>query len=489
MTAIVLEFADDTSTFEAAFDDDSDFTVDLVIIEPGAGGGGSLSEQDVLDLLDSEGYVQQATIDTINDALADLGSIDATLSASITAEAATRLAQDNLLAPKANPTFTGTVTLPGNAGSALQATPLQQVQSLIAAAKTELLGGAPAAALDTLLELGERLLDDEDAVSALTTTVASKLAIAQNLADLADVAQARINLGLRIGTDVQAYSSTLATIAAITTTLFGRGFLSLTDAAAARAYLELGTAATHAHSDYQAASAILATLAALSSVANLTTLAGLSSVTNLSALAGLTGAADKGIRFTAAGTMATFDQTSFGRTLAGLADQAAAASTLKIPTSLLNAQGPALTGISGTPQSFLTSALAVSSLAAGDRLEAVILAEYSNASGGSRTLDVVASFGANSLSVQTASVADAAVQVIEVSVDIFALSTSVQEWAYKVTHSSGAAGANGVVRLRRLTGNQDTTSSKNLDVTINSSGAGGTQTARAYSIRVRKIPA
>lgn len=44
--------------------------------------------------------------------------------------------------------------------------------------------------------------------------------------------------------------------------------------------------------------------------AALTTLAALASVANLSALAGLTGAADKGIRFTGAGTMALVDQKS-----------------------------------------------------------------------------------------------------------------------------------------------------------------------------------
>lgn len=73
----------------------------------------------------------------------------------------------------------------------------------------------------------------------------------------------------------------------------------------------------------QAAAANLSTLAGLASVSNLSTLAALASVVNLSALAGLTGAADKGIRFTGVGTMAVFDQTSFGRTLAGLANAAA----------------------------------------------------------------------------------------------------------------------------------------------------------------------
>lgn len=44
---------------------------------------------------------------------------------------------------------------------------------------------------------------------------------------------------------------------------------------------------------------------------------------NLAALAGLTGAADKGIRFTAAGALATHDLTSFGRSLVGTSNLAA----------------------------------------------------------------------------------------------------------------------------------------------------------------------
>jgi hypothetical protein len=49
--------------------------------------------------------------------------------------------------------------------------------------------------------------------------------------------------------------------------------------------------------------------------ADLSTLAGLASVSNLSALAGLSGAADKGVQFTGAGTMATYDLTAAGKAL------------------------------------------------------------------------------------------------------------------------------------------------------------------------------
>ncbi len=49
---------------------------------------------------------------------------------------------------------------------------------------------------------------------------------------------------------------------------------------------------------------------------------------NLTALAGLTGAANKGAYFTAAGAMSLYDLTVFGRSLGGVADDAAARSLI-----------------------------------------------------------------------------------------------------------------------------------------------------------------
>lgn len=63
-------------------------------------------------------------------------------------------------------------------------------------------------------------------------TATGVLLAANNLNDLNNVTTARINLGLVIGTDVQAWNSDLNAIAALGTTSYGRGLLTLVNQAA-----------------------------------------------------------------------------------------------------------------------------------------------------------------------------------------------------------------------------------------------------------------
>lgn len=165
----------------------------------------------------------------------------------------------------------------------------------ILSAINALKAGAPGA-LDTLNEIATQLANDESVVAALTSTVAGKLTAASNLSDLANAATARDNLGLGTAATQaatafdpagaaaaaqaasQPLDDDLTAVAAIATTPFGRALLALADATAGRSALDLGTAATHAHGDYDLAGAAAAVAAAaqpldddLTAIAALTT--------------------------------------------------------------------------------------------------------------------------------------------------------------------------------------------------------------------------
>jgi len=157
-----------------------------------------------------------------------------------------------------------------------------------------------------------------------------------NLSGLANTTTARANLGLTIGTHVQAYDAGLQSIAGLTTaadrmiyttasdtyavttlTAFARTLLDDADQAAMRTTLGL-TPGT----DVQAYNAKLA------------------------ALAGLTGAADKLAYFTGASTMAVTDLSAFMRTLLDDASAGAARGTLGAAASGSNNDITDLAGLS-----------------------------------------------------------------------------------------------------------------------------------------------
>lgn len=134
-------------------------------------------------------------------------------------------------------------------------------------AVSNLVDGAPDL-LNTLNELAAAINDDANYSTTLTTALSGKLAKSSNLSDLDNAATARTNLGVAIGSDVQAYDATLAALAGVTVaanklvyatgadafattdlTSFGRSLIDDADAAAARTTLALGTIATQNAND------------------------------------------------------------------------------------------------------------------------------------------------------------------------------------------------------------------------------------------------
>ncbi len=164
------------------------------------------------------------------------------------------------IARLASPSFSGTPTAPTATGG----TNTNQIAttSFVKSEIASLIGSAPGT-LDTLNEIAAALGDDPNFVTTITTSIGSKLAKDANLSDLASPTTARQNLGLIIGTHVQAQSAKLQSIADLTLavdtgiyatgtssfatfslTTFGRSLVGAAANSNARTTLGLGTIAT-----------------------------------------------------------------------------------------------------------------------------------------------------------------------------------------------------------------------------------------------------
>ena len=177
----------------------------------------------------------------------------------------TTSAASSTYAPLDSPALSGTPTAP----TADQTTNTTQIATTayVRTAVSNLVDGAPEL-LDTLNELAAAIGDDQNFASTISTSLGEKLVKASNLSDLTDASAARTNLGLAIGTNVQAYDAELAALAGLTSasdkvpyftgsgtaavadfTTFGRSLVDDADAAAGRSTLELGSMATQASSN------------------------------------------------------------------------------------------------------------------------------------------------------------------------------------------------------------------------------------------------
>lgn len=266
----------------------------------------------------------------------------------VAAEAATRAAQDALLIPLAQKNAAGGVA-PLDGGNTVPDANLPaglardaEVTLAIAAEATArdaaidakiaaFVAGAPPN-LDEWLEVLSTIAADEGDITALTTAVAGKQAAHANLTALSALAGAANKMSYFTGAGAMALADV---------TVFGRSLMDDPDATAGRATLGLGSAAVHAHADYDPAGAATAAQAASQPVD-----------ATLTALAALVTAANKMVYATGVDTFAQTDLSPFARTLLDDLTAPAMRTTLGLGTAAVLDSGTAVGNVSLAPEAW-----------------------------------------------------------------------------------------------------------------------------------------
>ena len=128
-----------------------------------------------------------------NEVVAAIAGVDYEIAGSSSDVSQAVIAALGFKSPLDSPIFTGIPSVP-TASNGTNNTQIAST-SFVKNSIDNIIAGAPGA-LDTLNEIAIRLTNDENAVSALTNTIGTKLTKSSNLSDLTDTTTARTNLGL-----------------------------------------------------------------------------------------------------------------------------------------------------------------------------------------------------------------------------------------------------------------------------------------------------
>lgn len=197
-------------------------------------------------LNDSNAAAARATLE-----LGSVSTLDSDNDASLAANSATRVATQMAVKAYVDAAVTGLLDYKGNVACAANPNyPAALKGDSYVVSSAGKIGGASGINVD----VGDAIVASADNAGGTQASVGTSWSVFEhnlegallttnNLSDVASVPSARSNLGLTIGTHVQAWDADLDAIAALATATYGRALLTLVDAAAAQTALGLAAVA------------------------------------------------------------------------------------------------------------------------------------------------------------------------------------------------------------------------------------------------------